>query len=297
MHTVSVYGVEASSDGLGDVGQLQQKTGVLPTSASFLSFYIGSQFDGTSDRPQQGFWRFEVDMPAGSTIIGVKFEATAFSAGTLGPIDMYGGFLKQQDTAFAWEDADGCHEWLTLDTHIPLVDYNSFVGIQHDEIVFWGGSAGFPRQALQVVGSGMKWSIGEGTFTGNSAADVAGLITQLQGYLDDPGNEATRGLTKAGAIPVMFTVLRDFVGLRDQSQELDAQDSITALKRPTLTLEYKEDIGGQVEAESDVVAYAKGRGEVGPVIVSASSVRSLVGVDPGVGSLIVGVPDVTEEVD
>lgn len=238
MPPVSLYEVEASNPFLGDTGQLSQETGAVPTSPAGFSFYIGSEYDGKNDLPQQGFWRFEVDIPAGATILGVRFEAVASGiGGALGPIPMYGGFLRQQGIPVGWENPDGCGEWL-LDSDVPLVDFNTIFGVLHDEDPFWGGAKGFAEQPVQTAAVSAPWSIGEGTLPG-AVATVTGLIAQLQSYLGDAGNEATRGATKADSIPVMFTALRDFVGLRNQFQFLHAAGATVASRRPKLRIDWQ----------------------------------------------------------
>lgn len=301
MSVVAVYEVEPRPGvpigANGDVSELQSATGAGVATTHDIDLYIGDWFDDTFDLPKQGFFRFEVAKPKDATIVGVRFEATSATlAGSNGPIPMYGGFLKRQGGDTAWEGSLGVNHW-AIDFQVPLVDYESLVGHIHDETVFWGDASGYAETNHATAVSSALWSIGDGTFTG-TAANAPGLVAQLQSYLDDDANEATRGSTKAGSVPVMFTVLRNSVGTRNQYQFIVASDSIVVEWRPRLRVEYtipfKADrhVIGTPRLRSAVAGLAHLEGAVSGV----ASARAAVAGRPSVSSAVTGSASVRDAV-
>ena len=215
-----------------------QNTGAASQSVTETAGFIGSQLVGFFQHPTVCFFRFEVTMPAGAVILGIEFNAKSAASGTLGPIDMTGGFCKRQGTANAWEDSTGVAAW-TNQAHIPFGEANTFAGVQTYPAVWWGDAPAFTDESMDVVTIiGQPWTIGEGSLTGGTAGDVTGMVAQLQSYMDDSTMEATRGDTEAGAISVLFQIYRDHPGTSNQSQPLRFSNHTNSASHPTLKVDW-----------------------------------------------------------
>jgi hypothetical protein len=271
--TVDTYSVLPTGDGDGD--QLMQNIGSASQSVNETTGFVGSQLVGFFQHPTVCFFRFEITMPKGATINGIEFNAKTAASGTLGPIEMTAGFCKRQGTANPWEASNGLAAW-SNQAHIPFGEANTFTGVQTYPAVWWGDAPAFADEELDVVsGIGGTWTIGEGTLTGGTAADVTGMIAQLQSYLDDATVSASRGATVNGAISILFQIYRDYTGTANQSQPLRFSDHTNSASHPVLKIDWtagpsgasaRPFLGPSVSARASIQTTVSARASVGPRI-------------------------------
>jgi len=180
------------------------------------------------------FTRYEVDVPAGATITGVKikYNSTAQVAGT-DDLDITGGFVLPDDD---WEDATGVLGWGSWAT-IPLGQSSA----EHPE-VFAANTTHDAGPAFESASTSMvttayaEYSFGDGL---DAETDVAGLVYQLQNYIDS--QESLRGHTVAGKIPVLVQLYDHFPSGSDNHYQGLFQQDYTggAHLKPSLTVKYR----------------------------------------------------------
>lgn len=279
MSITTVYVVTAAVlDGYGDICVRQRQQGNSINPAGLAHDFIGSQYDGTFDIIQQGFFKFELDIPEDATLLGLRFYTGSGTESSVGPIDIYGGFLKRQENSKPWESAAACKIW-EIENDVPLANFiNVNGGNITNDAVFFGGSPGFPNTSMPRAGIPDEWSFGEGTFDGETNADVVGLLAQLQAYLDDDDNKATRGDTSTGDIAVMLTFLREVVGDRNEFQYLPMTDEpYFPQKRPRLEIEYEPlPDAKRVIGEPGIRPAVSGAASVQGAVSGAASVQGAV---------------------
>lgn len=178
------------------------------------------------------FTRFELDVPYGSTILGVKIEWRA-SGGydTSGGTNMFitGGWIIPQTGSYKWQDPTGVLEWNNDSANVPFAEFDN--GGVDDLTVFQGGAAAF-HNVSSVIKTGLLqfWSIGEGIA---AETTVTGLVDQLQAYID-----ANESLYASGIIPAMFQLYRPYTLTTDHWQGLIPADNGNLIYQPKLTVNY-----------------------------------------------------------
>lgn len=229
-----------------DINVLMDVTGAGTSGVTDVEIILGSEFDSTFDVRHGGAYRFEIDIPEGATITGVRLQIYGSGGGNAGgPMPLSGGFLKRQENANSWEDDSAFAEW-TLDTHHALPEYGDG-GLPTEEVVtldptvWWGDAPGFEDVSMGLVGLFASFDIGEGTLPPRTdgGGEVVGLVSQLQRYLDDPENKKTRGATKVNSIPVALLIHRHHEGDRDQYQYTHSTDGPNAAFHPKLLVEWE----------------------------------------------------------
>ena len=270
-----------SPSGGGDGDQLMRKIGAASQSVTEVAGFVGSQLVGFFQHPTACFFRFEVTVPEGATINGIQLVLKTAASGTLGPIDLVGGFCKRQGGLNAWELASGLGAWST-DTDVPFGEANTFTGVQTYSTVWWGDAPAFEDDELEVVtGVSQTWSIGEGTLTGGTAADVTGMVSQLQSYLDDETVSATRGDTVAGAVSVLFQIYRHYAGTSSQSQPLRFSDHTNTGSHPVLKVDWTLD--REITGALDLVPAVSGGVDLTPAVSGTESLLASVSGDVKLG--------------
>jgi len=183
------------------------------------------------------FTRFEVDVPKGATVTGVKIEYHSNGGvGGTDDIDISGGFVLPDND---WEDSTGVLEWGSYAT-IPLAQ--SYDGpfqdaTEHPE-VFQDGAPAFDAVTTELVSTlFQEYSFGDGL---TAITSVTGLVDQLQNYIDE--HESLRDHVVAGSIPVLVQLYGDWiVGDDNHYQGLIQADYVGSFylaNRPSLTVEY-----------------------------------------------------------
>jgi hypothetical protein len=191
------------------------------------------------------FTRYEVDVPAGATITGVKikYNSTGVTAGT-DDLDITGGFVLPGPSGGGWEDSTGVLEWTSWVNDVPLGQ--SFDGIylaatRHSE-VFAANTTASAGPAFESASTSMvttayaEYSFGDGI---TAVTDVTGLVDQLQNYIDN--QESLRGHTVTGSIPVLVQLYDHFPSGSDNHHQGLFQQDYTggAHLKPSLTVKYR----------------------------------------------------------
>lgn len=206
---VSIYSV-SPSPGLspnrnGDVYAFQQKTDTALTTVADANLAVGSI--GGTNIYFCNFYRFEVDIPAGSKITGVALRQYTAGTGSFNTFNVRGGFIKRDGK---WDAAGGMYNYAT-DSEVPFAQWD--LNNNSDVTVWWGNAPAFSSAAIfGSVFTDFEYSIVENTSL-TSGINVTGMVAQLQSYLDDTSNEATRGSGYVSdSIPVCFQLLRPYAG-------------------------------------------------------------------------------------
>jgi len=178
------------------------------------------------------FVRFEIGVPYGSTILGVKIEWAAsgtFSTTGGTSMNITGGWIIPQTGSYQWQGDDAVGEWNNDTANIPFAEWDS--GDEDDLTVFQGGAPAFSSVSSVIVTTQYDlWSVGEGI---TAETTVTGLVNQLQSYLDTYDE-----LYNGGSIPAMFQLYRPYTTTADHYQGLYPADWGAAEHRPKLTVHY-----------------------------------------------------------
>lgn len=229
----------------GDIALSQDKTPVALTYIDNVTGVVGS---GGGGGPYYAmFFRFEVPIPAGSIIEEAKLLfKSAGLAGTDATMTCEGGFIKRDGY---WENATGIVNWPDT-SYVPFAEWN--FGANYDATVYWGDAPAFTGVSIaKKTGTNQEWSFYDNWSTFGTAS-APGIIAQLQDYLDDPSNEATRGSgNDPDSIPVCFQLFRLYNGSSNSFEWFRSSDYSGPLARPFLQIVYYTPTAlGSVEASS-----------------------------------------------
>ena len=182
------------------------------------------------------WFRFEPDIPFGSTINGVKIQLWVENyvlASGIG-LNTRGGFLARDGV---WDAAAGFVGYATQDS-MPLAEWNEATG--NDPSVWWGGAPAFTERILPTAFE-QDGSMGDGIAAPHT---VTGLAAQLESYLSDASNEAARGTgVSATGVPVCFTCYRPWVASAVvRSITVTSENGANAAHRPKLVIDYSEPV-------------------------------------------------------
>lgn len=283
-----------SAGNSGSLGVVQEKVGTAVNHIT-SAFVLGANSDKSTIYNLVQF-RYEISgIPADAIILGVRHDYTSTGAGVSpGARQLIGGFLKRDGL---WDALGGMDNY-DFDTQVPMGEY---AGNTPDLGVFWGDAPAFDGDPVvtmfdPIPVNGTHESIGDGTLAAGSTYSVTGMVAQLQSYWADAGNQALRDERHVpDGVPVSWSMYRMWVGAENKNVQIYSSmvSPVLIVFRPRLFVEWTPP--GSVEAESDAVAYARGRGGVGPAVEAESSVSRLARAYPDVGPLVVGIPDVIEE--
>jgi hypothetical protein len=212
-----------------------------------------------------GFWTFDLAMPVGSIIDGLKIQLwqPSGSSGTTFPVEI--GWLEQDGI---W-DVSGMLGYAGSSTNLPFVEWNSGIGLRPDRWV--GGAPGTVATITSTTGGLYDQSYGENLAARNT---VTGLIAQLQSFWDD--NAGPTGGR------VMFHAHKAYVSTVNHNVGAYMKESGLVAYRPTITVEYSEpSTGGTASARSSLGSHVSSR------ISAQGSVSSRVEDQARVGSRII----------
>lgn len=186
------------------------------------------------------FFRFELDIPKGDTITGVRLNLTSITTDVGNAFELHGGFLNPDNSRAQWVDADGFEtpNYASMGD-LPLAEWND-LGI--DPTVWWteDSTDHFVELAYQpIYTTDQDVSIGDGDLTGY--LQLSGeLVDQLQSILDNDDYDTDFRDTGVGdGLPVAFQLLQPGdTHNQEESQVIHSGGSTTAAFRPTLEVKW-----------------------------------------------------------
>jgi len=221
--------------------------------------------------------RFELEIPLGATIDGVRMTFTSDGEVGSGNKSLRLGFLAQDGT---WE-SDGFNATnYSTKTSVPFSSTVVVSTITHHDGVWQDGAAGVDDSFSISASVGATFSFVDGTLSGDLSA--TGLVDQLQSFVDGAIAADLLDSVSGTAMPVLFAVGGDTaVNVRQLAR---AFEHATASSRPVLEVAFTPS-GGRIEAAGDVSSVVSARGTVS----SVASVRGTVSTVASARSTVVPV--------
>ena len=252
---------------LGDIGDDILTTGTPVF--SFQSINLGTLFDVKSGTFVRGWTgRFEVEVPEGSTIYGVKLElvSTGTFAGT--GVPLIGGVLA---TPSPWQEF-GFQNTTTWPNRMALPWPSRFDGttVSLNPSAWHDGAAGFSGSYVPNAALDTSFGFSEG-FTPALKNPVTGLVDQVQSFFgaEVPG---MRAYSASGtAMPIAFAVVPSTL-FYNNYQSIATSKNPTVLRRPVLTIDFTLPEPVIVPAKGSISARVSGPTSV---LSSISSRKSL----------------------
>jgi len=216
-------------------------TVTFSTETSYLLGRYGTKASNRVDHVI--FTRYEVDVPAGATITGVKLQYWGLGVEGTDDLDISGGFVLPGPSGGGWEDSTGVLEWTSWLNDVPLAQRleGQYLEdrVEYPE-VFAANTTASAGPAFKSVPTPLttvtfqNYSFGDEL---TATTDVTGLVDQLQNYIDN--QESLRGHIVAGKIPVLVQLYVDWPSPGNHYQGLVQEDGTwNDSYRPSLTVRY-----------------------------------------------------------
>lgn len=204
---------------------------------------IGQDFDSkNASTVIRGYLaRFELEIPAGSTITGVRINFVSSSiTGTSFPFRI--GFLATDGLWNAPTSSSGGFNATQYATHASLpwpVREDAFGVLEFRDSYWHDGAAGFDGFLTGLnAASGVAFSIGD-SYSEDSTA--TGLVSHAQAFLDDATASDRANSVSGTALPFAFCIVPDDdSALADNLQGIRTHDNAIESNRPTLEVAYTE---------------------------------------------------------
>ena len=226
------------------------------------------------------YFRWEMDIPAGAVINGIRFQSYGTGAYAGATVNLTGGWCKPQTTGVTdWQGANGVSEWV-LGSDAPLAERGN--GQFPTPTVFHGDAPAFSNLAAPTQSDPTGfWDVAEGTLSG--LVTTTGMIDQLTSYL--AANESLRGHSRADSIPSLLYFYRPWTGnIPDNFQRIKSLDHFPASARPRFYIDWSP--GGPEPGEA-----ASGRPGLGVAASGRPGLDVAASGRPGLGVAASGRPN------
>lgn len=228
---------------------------------------IGNTFDAKSGiSGAHGYMaRFEVEVPDGATITGVRFSFTSNANNGINPKPWLAGFMA---TDGKWNvDGFNATQYPT-EISIPKASIYGTTWIFVNS-VWLGGGAGFNGSVSIAEPNGSAFTVGDGLASDYS---LSGIVSHLQSFLED-ATAADRANSASGtALPVAFQIAPSG-NIAAQSQTIRTNDHATASSRPSIEISFslaticaRADLSPAIKSKPNREPRVRARGIVRPAL-------------------------------